>query len=336
MAKISTMIVLLTLSSLAFANEFFPSVIYQLDSKFSHHVIVVEKSTHTLYLYENDNQKPKLIKTYKVATGKNIGNKQAQGDEKTPEGIYQFQKFHPASELIEKYGKEGLIYGAGAFTMNYPNEVDRRLSKTGGGIWLHSTDNDERVSKGLDSRGCVVATDADLKDISQYIDLNHTSIIVTQNLNFYTKDSWLKNKEDITKTVVSWANAWKDKDFNKYIEQYSKTDFQSSRGGYEAYKNYKKAIFSRTEEPQIAFRHISMMQFNDYAVVTMEQDYRSSLIQDIGKKTLYLKQDASYNWKIISEQFNRLPDETNIAFIPKMRFFTEGNQVKTANDSGSI
>ena len=33
----------------------------------------------------------------------------------------------------------GMIGGDGAFPLNYPNEWDRRLNKTGSGIWLHGT-----------------------------------------------------------------------------------------------------------------------------------------------------------------------------------------------------
>lgn len=338
MRYISTTIVLLVLATSAIAQEYLPSVIFQLDSKFSHHVLVVEKSTHSLYLYENDNQQPKLIKKYKIATGKMTGNKKIQGDKKTPEGIYHFKRFHSGKELVEKYGEAGLIYGAGAFTMNYPNEIDRRNNKTGGGIWLHSTDDDSRVSKGLDSKGCVVAVDADLKDISQYIDLGNTSIIVTENLHFLKKSTWQKNKEDITQAIVTWATAWKNKDFDNYINQYSRTDFiHPYKGSFTPFKLYKRAIFKRKEVPQISFRHISILNFDSYAVATMEQDYKSQLVQDIGKKTLYLKRDSNYEWKIVSEQWAKLPDETNIAFVPGMRYFTEDkNQVSAANDSGSI
>ncbi len=49
--------------------------------------------------------------------------------------------------------------------MNYPNPIDQRLKKTGGGIWLHSTNDETRIEKGLDSRGCVVAANNDLKEI---------------------------------------------------------------------------------------------------------------------------------------------------------------------------
>ncbi len=192
---------LLLWSTQAFSAEFLPASIYKLDQRFSHHVLVVEKSTHQLYLYENNESLPKLLKTYKIATGKIMGDKQVQGDEKTPEGIYQFQRFRPSADLVNMYGDTGLIYGAGAFTTNYPNVIDVRSGKTGGGIWLHSTDDDSRVGKGLDSRGCVVAIDKDLKDISQFIDLQNTPVVIVQNLHFLKKSTWLANKAEISEEV---------------------------------------------------------------------------------------------------------------------------------------
>jgi murein L,D-transpeptidase YafK len=307
-------------------SEFMPSAIYQLDQKFSHHVLVVEKSTHSLFLYKNDQGSPQLIKKYQIATGKKKGNKLVQGDKKTPEGVYHFQKFHSAANLIEKYGKTGLIYGAGAFTMNYPNEIDARKGKTGGGIWLHSTDDDARVSKGLDSRGCVVAIESDLKEISQYIDLNNTPVVIVQNLNFLTKENWLTNKVQIQNLVKTWSQGWVNKDIESYISSYSKEEFRHPRkGSYNAYRNYKRRVFSRKDKPQIDFNNISILSNGNYAVVTLEQDYNSEIIKDIGKKTLYLKKDGNYNWKIVSEVFQKIVEEKNIAFTPSMKYFSLGN-----------
>jgi murein L,D-transpeptidase YafK len=339
MAKISTIVVSLVCSLTAFANEYLPEAIYQLDKKFTHHVLIVEKSTHKLFLYENKDKSPKLIKTYNIATGKITGNKKYQGDKKTPEGIYSFQNFHSSKYLTDKYGKEGLIYGAGAFTMNYPNVIDRRSGKTGGGIWLHSADNDSRVNKNLVSRGCVVAKDLDLKEISQYIDLKNTKIIVTQNISFIRKEAWLKNKEEITNTIVKWSNSWKSKNFTDYIRQYSKKEFHSdSKGNFYGYKAYKQAVFSRKGNPKISFENISILNNNNYAVVTLEQSYTSDIIQDTGKKVLYLKRNDEYKWKIVSETWTKLPSTNSIAFTPKMRFFTDSltKNGQVENDSGSI
>lgn len=321
------------------ASEYLPSVIYQLDSKFSHHVVVVEKSTHSLFLYQYDKDSPfpRLVKKYQIATGKIIGNKQLQGDHKTPEGIYFFQHFHSSAELLEKYGETGLIYGAGAFTMNYPNIFDRREGKTGGGIWLHSTDDDKRVSKGLDSRGCVVAIDRDLKDISRYIDLKNTPAIIVQNLNFLTRETWSLNKKNLMEFIHTWQTAWQEKDFKTYIDSYSKSDFMNRKGGFENYKRYKRAVFARRDRPVIKFNHTNALVSKSYAIVTLEQDYSSDIINDLGKKTLYLKKDANYQWKIIHEGFEKLNrSEANMAFTPSLRFFEELGPKEIANDSGSI
>lgn len=313
------------------ADDFLPSNIFALDQKFNHHVLVVEKNTHSLYLYTFDETKiPKLLKKFKVATGKMIGDKEIQGDKKTPEGIYAFQNFHSTDDLVNKYGKTGLIYGAGAFTMNYPNEMDRRLRKTGGGIWLHSTDDDDRVNKGLDSRGCVVATDADLKEISEFIELGKTSTVIVQDVNYLNKKSWLKKKKNITTMLDRWMNAWQEKQFDDYIGSYSKDQFRSSKGRYSAYKIYKRAVFARKDSPIIKFNHVSILHYDDYAVVTFEQDYTSSVIDDVGKKVLYLKQNRNYEWKIVAEEFNKLNREEQLKnFTPSQRFFM--NKLPTAS-----
>ena len=307
------------------ALDYMPETIYQLDNKFAHHVIVVEKSTHSLFLYKNENSLPVLLRKFQIATGKMKGNKVVQGDKKTPEGVYIFKRFHSSEDLINKYGKTGLIYGAGAFTMNYPNEMDRRRGKTGGGIWLHSTDNDARVNKGLDSRGCVVAVDSDLKEISKYIDLNNTPVVIVQNLNFLTQENWRKNQEEIKSLVQNWANGWTSKNLEQYISNYSKEKFKHNiKGGYYSYKNYKRRVFARKDNPKINFSNISILSNGDYALVTMEQNYNSEVIQDIGKKKLYLKKNSNYDWKIVAEVFTKL-DETNrdVAFVPSMRYFKE-------------
>jgi len=306
----------------AFAQEFLPSNILQMDEQFSHHVILVEKSTHKLYVYQNDQNLPKLVKTYQVATGKIRGNKFVQGDHKTPEGIYQFLQFHAGEDLVKRYGEYGNIYGAGAFTLNYPNLMDKRAGKTGGGIWLHSTDDASRISKGLDSRGCVVANDEDLKDISKFIDLGNTSVIVVENANYLKKETWQNEKEEISKVINDWANAWANKDFETYISQYSSKEFYNRfKGDFSSYRNYKRAIFSRNEVPIIHFSNFSILAHKDYVIAMMKQNYSSQLVKDIGKKILYLKKDDNYKWKIVAEEWKKISEDNSIAFTPSMRFF---------------
>ncbi|MFP5386342.1 MAG: L,D-transpeptidase family protein [Bacteriovoracia bacterium] len=310
--------------NLAFAQEnYLPSNILMMDGKFAHHVILVEKATHKIHLYENNGSVPKLLKTFHAATGKFKGNKSVNGDHKTPEGIYTIYEFLSQQELLKKHGKYAEIYGSGAFPMDYPNFMDRRQGKGGGGIWLHSTDDDSRIFKGLDSRGCVVVQNQDLKEIAQYIQLDHTPVIVVQDVYHLARPTWERNRKEISDTVLKWAEAWQKKDFNTYIESYDTQRFYDKKhGGYSGYKSYKRAVFSRADTPEIKLDFISIFATREYAVVQLEQDYRSSIINDIGKKTLYLQKDANYDWKIVGELWSPLEDNA-LAFTPSKRFFKE-------------
>jgi murein L,D-transpeptidase YafK len=306
------------------AQEYMPVPIVQMDAVFGHHVLVVEKSTHTLIIYENNQGLPREVKRYKVASGKFRGDKFKEGDHKTPEGIYTLKEFFPDSDLLNKHGEMAKMYGIGAFTTNYPNFMDQRAGKSGSGIWLHSTDDDSRIDKALDSRGCVVVNDINLKDISKYLDLPHTPIVIVEELKFRPREAWEKSAKEINDTVQAWISAWQEKDFLNYINFYHPHDFHDkTRGGYQSFKAYKQAVFSRPDKPTIKFDYISILNFDDYAVATMKQDYQSEVINDVGKKTLYLKKDQNYNWRIVGELWEKYTDKNNIAFSPSQRFFQE-------------
>lgn len=336
---LSTIITSTIFSMSSVAQEFYPSNLLLLNDYFAHHVIVAEKSTHTIYLYENNDGLPRLIKTYQMATGQKVGNKSFQGDRRTPEGVYFFNQFIDHKDLIKRHGELGAQYGVGAFVLNYPNPIDKAQGKTGGGIWLHSTDNEPRIDKGLDSKGCLVAHNINLIDISKFIEINKTNIVVVHNLKFFNKETWLKEKNEVLDTVNGWLTAWSTENIKDYLNFYSRTDFvDPTRGSYNSFAQYKRAVFANPGTPSIQLKDLTVLKADDYVVVTFKQDYTSNTINDIGKKTLYLKRDAYYKWKIVAERWQRIPmDITNerehLSFEPSQRFFTsqDPKQIFTLN-----
>jgi murein L,D-transpeptidase YafK len=314
--------------------QVYPQALLKLDNLFTHHVIVAEKATHRIHLYENDNGLPKLISTYKMATGRKAGNKLFQGDFKTPEGVYQLIDFIPHETLLKKYGKDGEIYGVGSFVMNYPNPIDRKEGKTGGGIWLHSTNDETRIEKGLDSRGCVVMANDHLIEISKYIEIDKTLMIVVDNLYFLDKTAWNKERKKISDLVNNWLTAWKEEDITQYLSYYHSKQFSDpNRGNFKNFSQYKKAVFKNPGKPSITIGDFSILSNGRYAVVTLDQKYVSNKINDLGKKTLYLMHDNFYNWKIVSEVWSKLQvDIDHVAFTPSLRFFKSEHQEKTAEN----
>jgi murein L,D-transpeptidase YafK len=328
-------------------EAFLPSVLIQMDQKYTHHVFVAEKNSHQLFLYENDNGRPKLISTFQIATGKQPGNKVFQGDFRTPEGFYFLTQFIPREQLLARYGKEGEIYGVGAFVMDFPNPIDKSSEKTGGGIWLHSTNDETRIEKGLDSRGCVVAANKDLKVLSQYIELNRTPIIVVHNLNYLSQATWQTEYNALNSVLNEWLSAWREEDAQKYLSYYHPNEFKDTyRGNFPQFSAYKKAVFSNPGKPQIDLKDVSIFRTDHYAVMNFTQEYTSNTIKDSGKKTLYLKQDEYYKWKIVAETWTKAgleqsdgPSESStseqgpaIAFRPSMRFFKDDEQGATGKN----
>jgi murein L,D-transpeptidase YafK len=305
------------------APKLYPAALLSLENYYSHHILVAEKSTHLLHLFRNVDGKPELVKSYQVVTGKKTGDKGNEGDFRTPEGIYNFINFLTNKQLIEKSGVQGVIYGAGAFITDYPNPVDQKMGKTGSGIWLHSTNDETRIDKGLDSKGCVVTTNNDLLDVSKYLELYKTPIVIVQNLIFLNEKTHEMQKNEIKSSVEAWLESWRNKEIEGYMSHYHPIDFKDVKGNFQKYKAYKKSVFSNPGRPKIELEKMSVLQAKDYAVVIFTQKYQSSTINDAGKKILYLKQDNSYNWKIVSEVFSKNGIETNdkIAFEPSMRFF---------------
>jgi len=99
------------------------------------HAIVVDTQKSRLYLYQNDNGRPRFVADYYISHGKLGSDKTREGDKKTPTGVY-----HVTSSLSPQ--KVGDFYGSGAFPINYPNEWDKQQGRKGHGIWLHGTPSD--------------------------------------------------------------------------------------------------------------------------------------------------------------------------------------------------
>ena len=93
------------------------------------YLLACDKNATTLKLYSKDtNNTFELNKDFSAFVGKLKGDKQKEGDLKTPVGVYK---------LIQKLEHVDPFYGPLAFVTSYPNTYDKIQGKNGSGIWVH-------------------------------------------------------------------------------------------------------------------------------------------------------------------------------------------------------
>ena len=95
-----------------------------------------------------------LFESYMSVGQRGIG-KQQRGDGKTPLGAYVIQKSYPGHVLPD-------LYGSGALTLNYPNDLDMLDGKTGSGIWIHGSPSEQYARAPEATDGCVVLSNPDM------------------------------------------------------------------------------------------------------------------------------------------------------------------------------
>lgn len=128
--------------------------------------IIVLKGERKLMLKQNG----VVIKEYKIALGKNpIGDKQFEGDNKTPEGKYSIDGKNPNSQYYKNLG------------VSYPNEDDIREAATfgkpaGGDIKIHGFENgfkgNQELFKNIDwTAGCISVTNKEMDELYELIDI---------------------------------------------------------------------------------------------------------------------------------------------------------------------
>ncbi len=117
----------------------------------------INKGGYKLYLYRGN----KVDRTYSIAVGKNLGDKQRRGDHKTPNGIFTVQSIENASGWSHDFldGK-GVIRGAyGPWFI--------RLKTGWQGIGIHGThDPDSRGSRATE--GCIRLSNDELEELRQF------------------------------------------------------------------------------------------------------------------------------------------------------------------------
>jgi murein L,D-transpeptidase YafK len=257
------------------------------------HAIAIDASRARLYLFENTPTGLKLLSDYYISVGKSGIEKSAEGDLRTPLGVY-----FVTSNLDPKSLKD--FYGAGALPINYPNPYDLRRGKTGSGIWLHGTPPAQfaRAPKATD--GCVVLANPDLQRIISTVEIRTTPVVIAQTLHWVPAQTVQPDARRFADTIQAWRSAKASGDIARVLSFYS-PDFSGYGKTLAQWTPELRLEIDKARGRDVALKELSYLRWTDNAdtmIVTFDEVIAGSRV-GLVKRQYWMRQGAL--WKIFFE-----------------------------------
>lgn len=262
------------------------------------HILVADMNEGRLYLYENKNDRPKLVRDYYLSVGSAGFGKEEEGDNKTPIGVYSIYKHIKSEELPD-------LYGEGAFPVDYPNRFDRSLKRTGYGIWLHGTPSNTYARSPWASEGCFVLSNDDLLDIQQYIDIeDRTPVVLADSIEWLSVGELQSERQKYLKILEKWRTDWESLNTDAYSEHYSEENFNFGSGEFSTWLARKRQVNDGKTYVQVDLNIESLFVYpgqSEMFVVRYTQHYLSNNYSGKSTKEQYWKRNDAGSWKIVYE-----------------------------------
>lgn len=260
-----------------------------------YNVLLVDKSRQRLLVLRSPAPQNVLaVDTFRITTGKVDGNKEKEGDRKTPEGIYRIISSIPGKQLPAKYGPV-------AFVLDYPNRVDIIQRRNGSNIWIHGRD-EEIIDR--QTEGCISLENGKLLALSDYIILQKTPVIIIDSLYHNGHSAAAYKKFGVLDSLVeSWVASWEKGDiesFGRLISEHFKTQSWNNKTSYLQNKKNLESIYKWKD---ITIDQLWILQSDYEARINFQQDYLCPAFFSRGNKQLHLIWADSL-WQIISEDFS--------------------------------
>lgn len=219
------------------------------------HAIAVDASRSRLYLFENTPQQLRLVADFYMSVGKSGIEKMAEGDARTPLGVYFIVSNLDPRTLSD-------FYGSGALPINYPNVLDSKRGKTGRGIWLHGTPPNQFARAPLASDGCVVLANPDLEFISRTVEPRTTPVVISSRLDWVAPHSVQAERKPFEDALSAWRSAKSSGDLDQLLRFYT-PDFHSFGKSLAEWTPALRSEVEKVRGKPIQLKDLSFLRWKD-------------------------------------------------------------------------
>jgi murein L,D-transpeptidase YafK len=219
------------------------------------HAIAVDASRSRLYLFQNGPDGLRLIADHYASIGKLGPEKSFEGDQRTPLGVYYITSRLNPSQLTD-------FYGAGALPLNYPNEYDRRLGRTGSGIWLHGVPSDSYARSPESTDGCVALANPELQSILDQVQPRTTPVVIARSLQWVTPTKVEPQRRSLQNMIEGWRVARASGDIGRVMSFYS-PQFSSGKQDFTRWRQSVERDVSQLRGKAIELKDLAILGWQD-------------------------------------------------------------------------
>lgn len=276
-------------------EESAPSPVLHLSSEYPY-LVLVDLRRSRLYLMHNLDGQLRMVSSRYAAIGRAGYGKQAEGDLRTPVGVYHVTGWMGDESLPE-------LYGTGALPLNYPNLWDRHQSKTGYGIWLHGVPRQTYVRAPRSSEGCVTMANEDLLWLKTFVQGKRVPVVLSDDLEWVSARAADEERKAFTARLDDWRRAWASRDTDSYLAFYG-DDFRTGGLGRVEFARHKYEVAKGKTSVDIGVEDVSVFRYpgEDMLLAEFNLDYRSNNHEFSARKEQYWRRDADGQWRIFREE----------------------------------
>ena len=251
-------------------------------------LVAVDKQRQALFVFEHSSPL-RMTEQYACATGQVLGDKEVSGDLKTPEGIYFVVRRLDS-------GLDFIKYGNVAYTLNYPNPIDKLRKKTGYGIWIHGRGT---AIVPRETEGCIALNNGDIAALGKKL-IPGAPIALASVVVHDTKP------DDMDEGILAlleekshgWAKAWAGRS-PAFFDYYDPVAYTLAQGEpFDKFRAQKAGLFTALPWIETKIDNVQVLQGPGYWVSWFRQEYRAPNISTQGIRRLYWQKDAEGELRI--------------------------------------
>jgi murein L,D-transpeptidase YafK len=279
----------------AFAQTLVPAFVLQLPESVGD-VFIADTSEAIFYRFERSPSGVQLESEGYMSIGQRGVGKSKAWDRRTPLGVYFVVDQLDTSQLHEKYGVT-------AFPLDYPNTWDRKLKRTGDGIWVHGVQPGGEPRSWYDTDGCIALPNDDLAALEDKLVPLVTPVIVTREMRWQDEETVDRLRQELNAAIDAWAAHYANADLHAYLSLYS-DDFSYHGMSLNDWASFRLQTFAQRGAVEITLDELLLLADPEEDGLILSRFFETISGPTQASRTikrLYWRRNDAGEWRIVAE-----------------------------------